>query len=104
MPDHVAAVITYYPMTKELGNMQTLAAQFQIPTLVFAGERDTYYDCCLIESMRAIEKGAKQSGKPFESVVYDIPYHGWVTAANAPFYKDAWQRTVKMLGQYHPVP
>ncbi len=103
MPDLVSAVIGYYPMTKELGNMRKLAANFQVPTLVFAGERDTYYDCCLIETMRDMERGAKEAGKSFELVVYPIAYHGWVRMAFAPFYKDAWQRTVKMLSQYQPL-
>ncbi len=103
MPDLVSAVIGYYPMTKELGNMRKLAAKFQVPTLVFAGERDTYYDCCLIETMRDMERGAKEAGKPFELVVYPIAYHGWVRLAGESFYRDAWQRTVKMLSQHHPL-
>ena len=104
MPDLVSAVIAYYPMTRELGDMRNLAAKFQVPTLVLAGERDTYNNCCLIKTMKDMEQGAKENGKSFELVVYDIPYHGWVRSADAPFYKDAWQRTVKMLNQYHPLP
>jgi dienelactone hydrolase len=103
MPDLVSVVVAYYPMTKELGNMRSLAAKFQVPTLVFAGERDTYANCCLIESMRAMESGAKEAGKPFELVVYPIADHGWVRAASSSHYQDAWQRTIKMLSQYHPL-
>ena len=104
MPDLVSAVIAYYPMTRELGDMRNLAAKFQVPTLVLAGERDTYNNCCLIKTMRDMEQGARENGKSFELVVYDISYHGWVRSADTPFYKDAWQRTVKMLNQYHPLP
>ncbi len=103
MPDLVSAVIAYYPMTMDF-NTQSLAAQFQVPTLVFAGERDTYYNCCLIETMRAMERGAKEAGKRFELVVYPNADHGWVIDGPiTPHYKDAWQRTIKMLGQYQPL-
>ena len=105
MPDLVSAVIAYYPMTKDF-NMQSLAAKFQVPTLVFAGERDTYYDCCLIGTMRALERGAKEAGKPFELVVYKEAGHGFDQVGDgyrAEDAADAWQRTIKMLSQYQPL-
>jgi pimeloyl-ACP methyl ester carboxylesterase len=105
MPDLVSAVITYYPMTKDF-NTQSLAAKFQVPTLVFAGERDTLYDCCLIETMRAMERGAKEAGKPFELVAYKEAGHAFnLTGSDyrAEDAADAWQHTIKMLSQYQPL-
>jgi len=107
MPDLVSAVVTYYPKTNELGNMRSLAAHFQIPTLVLVGEKDTYHNCCLIESMRAMEAGAKEGGKPFELVVYPNAHHGFNLATRRGYRDedaaDAWQRTIKMLSQYQPL-
>jgi len=109
MPDYVSAVVAYYPMTKELGNMRKLAAKFKVPTLVFAGGKDTYNNCCLIESMREMEAGAKESGVTFELVVYPDAKHVFNIPEAKQVYRaedaaDAWQRTTKMLSQYQPLP
>jgi len=108
MPDIVSAVIAYYPYTSRLGNLESLAAEFQVPILVFAGEKDTYYNCCLIEDMRRMEAAAKKGSAPFELVVYPKAGHAFTWAHLPAAYKaeesaDAWQRTIKMLSQYHPL-
>ena len=79
----------------------------KVPILVLAGERDPYQNCCLIESMRAMEAAAKEGGKPFELVVYPNAGHAF-TWVNTPTYRpedsaDAWQRTKKMLSQHQPL-
>ena len=107
MPDLVSAVVAYYPATSFVSDMRAFAAKFQVPVLVLAGERDTYNNCCLIESMRAMEAAAKEGGAPFELVVYPNAGHGF-NLANKQGYRakdaaDAWQRTTKMLSQYQPL-
>ncbi len=57
-------------MIREVSGMRSFAARFQVPILVLTGEQDRHMNCCLIEFMRAIEAEAKESGKPFELVVY----------------------------------
>jgi dienelactone hydrolase len=107
MPDLVSAVITYYPSISEVLDMKGFAGRFQVPTLVLTGGKDTHDRCCLIESMKAMEASAKDGGKPFELVVYPEAYHAF-NMVQFPFYRaedtaDAWQRTIKMLGQYSPL-
>jgi dienelactone hydrolase len=107
MPDLVSAVVAYYPMTMYVSNMRSFVADFKVPILVLAGERDTYKNCCLIESMRAMEAAAKEGGAPFELVAYPNAGHAFIWV-NAPQYRaedsaDAWQRTKKMLSQHQPL-
>jgi dienelactone hydrolase len=107
MPDIVSAVVAYYPMTMHVVDMRTFVAQFQVPVLVLAGERDRYHNCCLIESMRAMEAAAKGSRAPFELVIYPNAGHAF-TWVNTSAYRpedaaDAWQRTKKMLSQHQPL-
>ncbi len=88
--------------------MDSFVSQFKVPILVLAGEKDTYKNCCLIESMRAMEAAAKGAKAPFELVVYPKAGHGF-TWVNTTIYRteeaaDAWQRTTKMLSQYQPLP
>ena len=102
IPDLVSAVIAYYPNTSYVSDMRSLAARFQVPILVLAGERDG--GCCLIESMRAMEAAAKEIKAPFELVVYPNAGHAFNLKTSA-YYSaeeaaDAWQRTIKMLRQY----
>jgi dienelactone hydrolase len=108
MPDFVSAVIAYYPTTMQIQDMRSFTARFQVPTLVLAGEKDTYMNCCRIESMRAMEAAAKEAGAPFELVAYPNVTH----AFNLQTYRsgvfraetaDAWERTTKMLSKYHPL-
>jgi dienelactone hydrolase len=107
MPDLVSAVVAYYPATSFVSDMRAFAAKFQVPVLVLAGGRDRYHNCCLIESMRAMEAAAKEGGAPFELVVYPNAGHAF-TWVNTPAYRpedsaDAWQRTKKMLSQHQPL-
>jgi dienelactone hydrolase len=107
MPDLVSAVVTYYPSTREVSDMRSFTAQFQVPVLVLAGERDRYHNCCLIESMRAMEAAVKGGGAPFELVVYPNAHHGFNLETGSTYRPgdaaDAWQRTTRMLSQYQPL-
>ena len=107
MPDLVSAVVAYYPSTRGIFDMRSFVAQFQVPVLVLAGERDRYENCCLIGSMRAMEAAAKEGGAPFELVVYPNAGHAF-NLENSSAYRpadstDAWQRTKKMLSQHQPL-
>jgi dienelactone hydrolase len=108
MPDLISAVVAYYPVTKNVGDMQSLTSLFKVPILALAGEKDTYKNCCLIESMRAIEAAAKAGGALFELVVYPNAGYAFVWKNHPSFYRaeetrDAWQRTFKMLSQCLPL-
>ncbi len=108
MPDRVSAIVAYYPMTMHISNMRSFVADFKVPILVLAGEKDTYKNCCLIESMRAMEAAAKGGGALFELVVYPNAGHAfnieiYKQAYRAEVAADAWQRTNKMLSQYQPL-
>jgi pimeloyl-ACP methyl ester carboxylesterase len=106
MPDLVSAIVTYYPRTSHVTNMRNFVAQFRVPILVLAAERDDFMKCCMIETARAMEAAAKGGGKPFELVVYPNALHSF--AVKGKYYRaedaaDAWQHTTKMLGQYQPL-
>lgn len=77
-------------------------------------QRDRYNDCCVIESMHAMEAAAKSNSAPFELVVYPEANHGFNLESGAlgePMRayrpndaRDAWRRTIEMLKHYHSVP
>jgi dienelactone hydrolase len=108
MPDLVSAIVAYYPKTNQIMDMNTFVSGFKLPILVLAGEKDRFFDCCLIESMRDMEAVAKKrGGAPFELVVYPIAGHGFNSTCYSTYRAedsdDAWQRTKKMLSQYQPL-
>ena len=101
MPEVVSAVVAYYPQTNFVADASLIARRFQVPVLILAGQRDTYHNCCLIDSMRAIERGARERSAVFELVVYPYAEHGFNLQRSA-YYRgddeaDAWKRTVEML-------
>jgi len=106
LKDQVSAVVAYYPAITTMGrNMETLAAGLQTPVLLFAGEKDLYYNCCLIHTMRELAKAPKTV--PFELVGYPKAHHGF-NIQSLPFaYRpedaaDSWARTVAFLNRLHP--
>jgi dienelactone hydrolase len=115
MPNEVCMVVAYYPFTRAWANdMNNLVKNFQVPVMVLAGGADHYHDCCVVESMLAMEEAAKAKALPFELVVFPEANHGFNlrTAAQgepAKAYRHedalkAWHRTVVMLKQHHPLP
>lgn len=107
MKDQVAAVVAYYPATVVMDqNLAAVAARWQAPVLVLAGEKDTYRNCCLVATMRALESAPKQV--PFELVVYPQANHGF-NLGSYPFFfrsedaEDAWNRTLAFLQKYRPI-
>ena len=68
----------------------------RVPTVMFAGENDTYHNCCLIDKARAIGKAAQAAGAPFELTTYPNTPHGFnLLGANykAQVDADAFART-----------
>jgi dienelactone hydrolase len=107
MPDMVSAVVAYYPVTNFVADASRIARRFQVPVLILAGQRDTYHNCCPIDSMRAIERGARERSAVFELVVYPYAEHGF-NLQRSGYYRadddaDAWKRTVEMLRRYQPL-
>jgi dienelactone hydrolase len=107
MQDLVSAIVAYYPETRNVRDMRSFAAQFRVPILVLTGQLDTYYGCCLIESMIAMETAAKEGGKPFKLVIYPKAGHMFNLKTEGSYRAedaaDAWRRTTKMLNQYQPL-
>jgi dienelactone hydrolase len=108
LKDQVSAVVAYYPAITTAGwDMRTFAAGLQTPVLLFAGERDRYENCCLIESMRELAEAPKTV--PFEYVEYPNAGHCFNLDINIPVFTyrpkeaaDAWARTVAFLDRLHP--
>ena len=61
MPELVCAVVVYYPFTSHITNPDNFVSKITVPTLMFAGGRDTHKNCCLIETARKLADAAKKS-------------------------------------------
>ena len=98
--DQVAVVATWYPATTPFNDLAGWAGRVRVPTVMFAGENDTYRNCCLIDKARAIGKAAQAAGAPFELTTYPNTPHGFnLLGANykAQAYADAFARTEAAL-------
>lgn len=99
-PAQVAVVIVWYPLTSVLKDIPGFASRLKVPVLMFAGESDTYKDCCLIGTARALGAAATAAGQPFELVTYPKTDHDFVQGGshyNPAAYKDALARTAAKL-------
>ena len=114
LSDQVSIVVAYYPYTRTWSNnMDWFVKRFKVPVLVMPGALDHYQDCCVIESMRAMEAAARRFDLPFEMVVYPDANHGFNLETGArgepagayrpDDERDAWRRTVEKLKQYQPL-
>jgi dienelactone hydrolase len=114
MADQVSMIVAYYPYTRTwTANIGTLVRRFKVPVLVLAAQKDRYNECCVVESMLAMETAARQAGLPFELVVYPEADHGFNLETGArgepgrAFRRDdaadAWRRTVEMLQRHQPL-
>ena len=98
--DQVAVVAAWYPATTPFKDLAGWAGRVRVPTVMFAGENDTYHNCCLIDKARAIAKAAQAAGAPFELTTYPNTQHGFNILGG--YYKaqaagDAFSRTVAAL-------
>jgi dienelactone hydrolase len=106
MKNDIAAVAAYYPAITPLGpDFTSLAASFQVPVLLIAGEQDRYADCCLVASMRSL--AAATSTAPVALVTYPRADHGFNLEETQFAYlpqeaADAWDKVVSFLNGNHP--
>ena len=94
--DQVAVVAAWYPSTTAFKDPPAWAGRVRVPTVMFAGENDTYHNCCLIDKARAIGRAAQAAGAPFELTTYPNTPHGFnLLGANykAQAADDAFART-----------
>jgi dienelactone hydrolase len=108
-PDLVASVVAYYPETDFMaryGGVDAYVARFAVPVLVLAGGADTYHDCCLIGTMRAMENAARERGADFALVVYPEAGHGFNlrTGLRPADAQDAWRRTNETMRTHFATP
>lgn len=106
MPDLVSAAVAYYPSTTRAGDPEAFLSRppVGVPTLMLAGVKDTYMNCCTIERARAIAAAAALPGvgAPISLVEYPQADHGFVLPAYPPVYRpvdeaDAFARAVGHL-------
>jgi len=100
MPNDVAVDIVWYPATGFFLRFPGFARRIKVPVLMFAGESDTYRDCCLISTARAISAAAAAAHVPFELVTYPNTGHDFIVGGsnyNPKSYKDALERTAAQL-------
>jgi dienelactone hydrolase len=109
MPDQVAAVVAYYPYTAFIQNDATFAGQIKVPTLILAGAKDSWKNCCMIDKARALAAASPQSGgQPLISLVeYALADHAF--NQQGPFFRqidatDAQGRAVAFLRKYMGYP
>lgn len=114
MARHVAVVIAYYPVTAFFSrDMANVVDAMKVPVLAFAGAQDTFHNCCLIDTARAMATEAKQLGRPFELIVYPDAAHDFNLKPgndqagiengigfNRAARDDAWRRTKQALQTY----
>jgi dienelactone hydrolase len=106
MPELVSAVVVYYPATYYITNPDDFVSKIQVPTLMFAGGRDTYKNCCRIETARKLADAAKKSEGKVMLEVFEYPYaeHGFtiksIKAWSPTDADDAFRRTLSHLRQY----
>lgn len=89
MPDIASAAVAYYPSTFRAGEPVAFLKSpvVAVPTLMLAGVRDTYMNCCVIERARAMTAAAAELGAPWQLVEYPQADHGFVLPAYPQVYR-----------------
>jgi dienelactone hydrolase len=101
--DQVAVVVVMYPLTSVYKDIPAVVGRIKVPVLMFAGEKDTLKNCCLIGTARAIASAAAAINAPFELVTYPNAGHDFVVEGmhyDSKAAADAWARTETMLKQH----
>lgn len=99
-PDQVAGAILWYPATSFIKDVPGVVSRLKVPVLMFAGEKDTYRNCCLVSTAHTLADAAKGAGQPFDLFTYPKTEHDFVKGGshyNAESYNDALQRTSARL-------
>jgi dienelactone hydrolase len=104
MPASVSAVVAYYPDTKFIINPVDFASKIKVPTLMFAGVLDRYYDCCVIERARELAAAAAGAGggrATLTLVEYPLAGHAFAIKSSVSWRgddaADAFRRTLGYL-------
>jgi Dienelactone hydrolase family len=102
MQETVAGVVAYYPLTSFITDAGGFLARAKVPTLMMPAVRDTYQNCCLIDTARKIAAAAtKAAGTPvIEIVEFPDADHGF--NLKGPAFRsndaaDAFRRTLAHL-------
>ena len=102
LPNLVAGIVAWYPLTRPFQDAPSFVSNVSVPVLMFAGEDDTYKNCCLIATARSLA-AASPSGTPLQVITYPATKHDFIIGGhnyNENSYKDAMQRTAARLKQY----
>lgn len=101
-PDLVSVIVAWYPATSHLPDATSFVTGIRVPVLMFAGEQDTYKNCCLVGTARALADAAKAQGVPLELFTYPNTPHGFLEGRNynPSAASDSWQRAAAKLAQY----
>jgi dienelactone hydrolase len=102
--ENFSAVVAYYPAVTRLPNISDTAKRVTVPTLILAGEKDKFNNCCLIESIREFEAAAKAGGL-VTIITYPEAGHAFnlaVPAFRSNDASDAWSRVKEFLLKYLP--
>jgi dienelactone hydrolase len=100
--DQVAAVAVWYPATIGFANVPGWAARLAVPVAMFAGEADTYKECCLIGKAHALADAAAAAKAQFTLTTYPGIDHDFVIDGShydKRSYDDAFARTAALLAQ-----
>ena len=106
MPELVSAAVVYYPATQHITNPDNFVSKIKVPTLMLAGGRDTYHNCCRIEMARKLADAAKKSEGKVILEVFEYPNaeHGFTIKSSKAWSPtdaaDAFRRTLSHLRQY----
>jgi len=105
MQELVSAVVVSYPATYYITNADDFVAKIKVPTLMFAGGRDSYKNCCAIETAWKVPSAAKTNGSKvmLEVVEYPDADHGWTIKSlksyRGDYTADGFRRTLDHLRQ-----
>ncbi|MBP7342987.1 MAG: dienelactone hydrolase family protein [Smithellaceae bacterium] len=100
--DLIAGIIAYYPATALLPDPSSCVDAWNVPIVVLQGEEDRYFNCCRVETIRAMQKEARKKGRAVELHVYPGAGHGFNLgpAADEALESDAWQKTMDALKKF----
>jgi len=102
-PELVTGAVVWYPATTFIKDVPGWVSRLKVPVLMFAGEKDTFRNCCLIGNAHSLASAATAAGLPFELITYPKTEHDFVKGGshyNAEAYADAFQQTAAKLKEY----
>jgi dienelactone hydrolase len=105
LPDQVATVVAMYPLTSFIKDPADFVGKIKVPVLMLAGTSDTYHNCCVIETARALAEAAKANPDAAPLFVlheYAGADHGFNmnTSHQRAVLSDSRDRAIAQLRQY----